>query len=184
MLPTNDITAGDVLIGLRSSGVHSNGYSLVRKIVELSGLNWNSPAPFEDGVTLGEALLRPTRIYVRQVLAALKAGHKIKALAHITGGGFTENIPRVLPENLAANIDRSTIEAPAVFGWLANTGGVETSEMMRTFNCGVGMVLVASKDEADNLVEALKNEGEEPIILGDLVERDGDAVLYHGELAL
>lgn len=184
MLPTNDIEAGDVLIGLRSSGVHSNGYSLVRKIVEISGLNWQSPAPFEDGVTLGEALLRPTRIYVRQVLAALKAGHKIKALAHITGGGFTENIPRVLPDTLAASIDRSAIKAPPVFGWLANTGGVETNEMMRTFNCGVGMVLVASKNEADKLINALKDEGEEPIILGELIERDGDAVTYSGELAL
>lgn len=173
-----------MLIGLRSSGVHSNGYSLVRKIVELSGLNWDSPAPFEDGVTLGEALLRPTRIYVRQVLAALKAGHKIKALAHITGGGFTENIPRVLPETLAANIDRSAIVAPPVFGWLAKTGGVETSEMMRTFNCGVGMVLVAGKDETADLIAALEQQGEEPIVLGELADRDGDAVTYHGELAL
>ncbi|MCF4099867.1 phosphoribosylformylglycinamidine cyclo-ligase [Maritalea mediterranea] len=184
MLPTNDIGAGDVLIGLRSSGVHSNGYSLVRKIVEISGLNWDSAAPFEAGVTLGEALLRPTRIYVRQLLAALEAGHNIKALAHITGGGFTENIPRVLPESLAANIDRSSIEAPAVFGWLARTGGVETNEMMRTFNCGVGMVLVASKDEADALIDALKREGEDPIILGDLIDRKSDAVEYHGELSL
>ncbi|GLQ18599.1 phosphoribosylformylglycinamidine cyclo-ligase [Maritalea porphyrae] len=184
MLPTNDISIGDVIIGLRSSGVHSNGYSLVRKIVELSGLAWDAPAPFEDGVTLGEALLRPTRIYVRQILAALKNGVKIKALAHITGGGFTENIPRVLPDTLAASIDRSAIVASPVFRWLADQGGVKADEMMRTFNCGVGMVLVASADEKDALIKELKSAGEEPLVLGELVERDGDAVVYSGELSL
>ncbi len=184
MLPTSDIQEGDVIIGLRSSGVHSNGYSLVRKIVELSGLNWQSPAPFEDGVTLGEALLRPTRIYVRQVLAALKNGVPIKALAHITGGGFTENIPRVLPDNLAASIDRSAIVAPPVFNWLASEGGIETDEMMRTFNCGVGMVLVTSADQKDALIKELEDAGEEPLVLGELVDREGDAVVYSGELKL
>ena len=184
MLPTDDIQEGDVIIGLRSSGVHSNGYSLVRKIVELSGLNWQSAAPFEDGVTLGEALLRPTRIYVRQILAALKNGVPIKALAHITGGGFTENIPRVLPDNLAASIDRSAIVAPPVFNWLASEGGIETDEMMRTFNCGVGMVLVTSADQKDALIKELKGAGEEPLVLGELVAREGDAVVYSGELKL
>ncbi len=184
MLPTDDLAAGDVIIGLRSSGVHSNGYSLVRKIVELSGWGWDAPAPFEDDVTLGEALLRPTRIYVRQILAALKNGAKIKALAHITGGGFTENIPRVLPDNLAANIDRSAISAPPVFRWLADQGGVETNEMMRTFNCGVGMVLVAGSDQKDALIAELKSSGEDPLVLGELSERDGDAVVYRGELIL
>jgi len=184
MLPTNDIAAGDVIIGLRSSGIHSNGYSLVRKIVELSGLAWDAPAPFEDNVSLGEALLRPTRIYVRQILAALKNGVKIKALAHITGGGFTENIPRVLPETLAASIDRSAIVAPPVFRWLADQGGIETDEMMRTFNCGVGMILVASADEKDALIAELKSAGEDPLVLGELIDRDGDAVVYSGELSL
>lgn len=184
MLPTNDIAAGDVIIGLRSSGVHSNGYSLVRKIVELSGLAWDAPAPFEDNVSLGEALLRPTRIYVRQILAALKNGVKIKALAHITGGGFTENIPRVLPETLAASIDRSAIVAPPVFRWLADQGGIETDEMMRTFNCGVGMIVVASADEKDALIAELKSAGEDPLVLGELIDRDGDAVVYSGELSL
>ena len=184
MLPTNDIAAGDVIIGLRSSGVHSNGYSLVRKIVELSGLAWDASAPFEDNVSLGEALLRPTRIYVRQILAALKNGVKIKALAHITGGGFTENIPRVLPETLAASIDRSAIVAPPVFRWLADQGGIETDEMMRTFNCGVGMILVASADEKDALIAELKSAGEDPLVLGELIDRDGDAVVYSGELSL
>ena len=184
MLPTDDIQEGDVIIGLRSSGVHSNGYSLVRKIVELSGLNWQSPAPFEDGVTLGEALLRPTRIYVRQILAALKYGVPIKALAHITGGGFTENIPRVLPDNLTASIDRSAIVAPPVFNWLASEGGIETDEMMRTFNCGVGMVLVTSAEQKDALIKELEGAGEEPLVLGELVAREGDAVVYSGELKL
>ena len=178
------VAAGDVLLGLPSDGVHSNGYSLVRKIVELSGLAWDAPAPFEDGVTLGQALLRPTRIYVRQILAALKNGVKIKALAHITGGGFTENIPRVLPDTLAASIDRSAIVAPPVFRWLAEQGGVATDEMMRTFNCGVGMVMVASANEKDTLIAELKSAGEEPLVLGELIDRDGEAVVYSGELSL
>lgn len=184
MLPTNDLGAGDVILGLRSSGVHSNGYSLVRKIVELSGLAWDAPAPFEDGVTLGQALLRPTRIYVRQILAALKNGAKIKALAHITGGGFTENIPRVLPDTLAASINRSNISAPPVFRWLADQGGVKTDEMMRTFNCGVGMVIVVGAEHKDALIAELKSAGEDPLILGELIDRDGDAVVYSGELPL
>lgn len=184
MLPTDDIAAGDVIIGLRSSGVHSNGYSLVRKIVELSGLAWDAPAPFEDGITLGQALLRPTRIYVRQILSALKNGAQIKALAHITGGGFTENIPRVLPKNLAASIDRSAIVAPPVFRWLAEKGGVATDEMMRTFNCGVGMVVVVPADQKDFVIKELENAGEQPLVLGELVERKGEAVVYSGELNL
>ncbi len=119
-------------------------------------------------MTLGQALLRPTRIYVRQILAALKNDVKIKALAHITGGGFTENIPRVLPDTLAASINRSAIVAPPpVFRWLADQGGVKADEMMRTFNCGVGMVLVASANEKDALIAELKSAGEEPLVLGD-----------------
>ncbi|MFT6658439.1 phosphoribosylformylglycinamidine cyclo-ligase [Maritalea sp.] len=184
MLPTNDLGVGDTIIGLRSSGVHSNGYSLVRKIVELSGLAWDTPAPFEDGVTLGQALLRPTRIYVRQILAALKNGAKIKALAHITGGGFTENIPRVLPDTLAASINRSNISAPPVFRWLADHGAVKTDEMMRTFNCGVGMVIVVGAEHKDALIAELKLAGEDPLVLGELIERNGDAVVYSGELIL
>lgn len=184
MLPTNDLRAGDVILGLRSSGVHSNGYSLVRKIVELSGLAWDAPAPFEEGVTLGQALLRPTRIYVRQILAALKNGAKIKALAHITGGGFTENIPRILPDTIAASINRSNISAPPVFRWLADQGGVKTDEMMRTFNCGVGMVIVVGAEHKDALIAELKSAGEDPLVLGELIERNGVAVVYSGELSL
>src|SRR5690606_11884869 len=133
-LPTNDIVEGDVILGLASSGVHSNGFSLVRKIVEQSGLGWKDPAPFAEGKTLAEALLEPTRIYVKPVLAAIRDTHGVKALAHITGGGFTENIPRVLPAEYAAEINLSVIESPPVFGWLVQIGGFAEDEMLRTFN--------------------------------------------------
>ncbi|MEO9528749.1 MAG: phosphoribosylformylglycinamidine cyclo-ligase, partial [Roseibium sp.] len=133
ILPRKDLAAGDVLLGLASSGVHSNGYSMVRKIVDLSGLTWLDAAPFTEGKTIGEALMEPTRIYVKPLLAALKAGSGIKALAHITGGGLPENLPRVLPDSTSARIDLTQIAVPDVFGWLARTGGVAEKEMLRTF---------------------------------------------------
>ena len=149
LLPSADVVEGDVVLGLASSGVHSNGFSLVRRIVERSGLAWRRarrrPAA---GRSLAEALLAPTRIYVRPLLAAIRETGAIKALAHITGGGFPENIPRVLPEGVAVEIDLSRIAVPPVFGWLARTGGVETGEMLRTFNCGVGMVVVVAAGNA------------------------------------
>src|SRR3954451_12585534 len=138
LLPRPDIIAGDVLLGLPSSGVHSNGFSLVRRIVELSGLSWQAPAPFAPDRSLGDALLEPTRIYVKPLLAAIRATGAIKALAHITGGGFPDNIPRVLPKGLGAILDLGAIPVPPVFGWLAKTGGVTETEMLRTFNCGIG----------------------------------------------
>jgi phosphoribosylformylglycinamidine cyclo-ligase len=153
LLPRADIVPGDVLIGLPSDGVHSNGFSLVRKIVERAGLGWDAPCPFDQGSTLGEALLTPTRIYVPAILAALREQPgAIKGLAHITGGGLPENLPRVLPKGCGADIDLSAIDALPVFDWLQREGGIAQEEMLRTFNCGTGMVLIAAPDAADVLV--------------------------------
>ncbi len=186
LLPAGDIAEGDVILGLASSGVHSNGYSLVRKIVALSGLGWDAPAPFDASKSLGEALLTPTRIYVKPLLKAIRETGAIKALAHITGGGFPENIPRVLPKHLAAEIDLAAVKAPAVFSWLAKTGGVEATEMLRTFNCGVGMIAVVPADRADAVAAALAGEGETAFRLGRMVARnEGEAgTIYKGALAL
>jgi len=184
LLPRGDIAEGDVILGLASSGVHSNGFSLVRRIVELSGLGWKSDAPFQPGATLGEALLTPTRIYVKPLLAAIRASDGIKALAHITGGGFPDNIPRVLPEGLAAEIDLASISVPPVFSWLAKTGGVAPNEMLRTFNCGIGMIAVVKPEKVDEVVAALAAEGEKVVTLGQMVKREKDGVVYKGQLAL
>jgi phosphoribosylformylglycinamidine cyclo-ligase len=186
LLPAGDIAEGDVILGLASSGVHSNGYSLVRKIVTLSGLAWDAAAPFEAGRTLGEALLTPTKIYVKPLLKAIRETGAIKALAHITGGGFPENIPRVLPKHLAAEIDLAAVRAPAVFSWLAKTGGVEATEMLRTFNCGVGMIAVVPEDKADAVAAVLTREGESVFRLGRMVARAEGAAgtIYKGTLAL
>ncbi|WP_313194183.1 phosphoribosylformylglycinamidine cyclo-ligase [Shinella zoogloeoides] len=186
LLSAGDIAEGDVILGLASSGVHSNGYSLVRKIVTLSGLAWDAPAPFDSEKSLGEALLAPTKIYVKPLLKAIRETGAIKALAHITGGGFPENIPRVLPKHLAAEIDLDAVKAPAVFSWLARTGGVEAKEMLRTFNCGVGMIAVVPADKADAVSAALVAEGENVFRLGRMVARKEGAAgtIYKGTLAL
>lgn len=185
MLPRLDMRAGDVLIGLASSGVHSNGFSLVRKIAEAEGLSFTSSAPFAPGLTLGEALLEPTKIYVKPALAAIRETGAIKAMAHITGGGFTENLPRVLGEGLAGKIDLDQISAPAVFAWIAKAGGVSQREMLRTFNCGVGMVVVADKAHANDVLSTLQEQGESADIIGEIVESgDADAVQYQGTLNL
>ncbi len=185
LLPAGDIAEGDVILGLASSGVHSNGYSLVRKIVALSGLSWDAPAPFGDG-TLADVLMTPTKIYVKPLLKAIRETGKIKALAHITGGGFPENIPRVLPKHLAAEIDLDAIKAPAVFSWLAKTGGVAANEMLRTFNCGVGMIAVVKAEDAEAVSAILTAEGETVFTLGRMVARvEGAAgTIYKGALAL
>jgi phosphoribosylformylglycinamidine cyclo-ligase len=184
LLPRKDIAAGDTLIAIASSGVHSNGYSLVRKIVELSGLGWDAPAPFTEGKTLAEALLEPTRIYVKPLLAALREGLGIKALAHITGGGFIDNIPRVLPDALAADIDLDAVTVPAVFGWLAKVGGMSEREMLRTFNCGVGMLVAVAPEDAEKLVASLTASGEIAAVVGQLAPRTGEPVTFKGKLAL
>ncbi len=184
LLPRGDVAEGDVILGLASSGVHSNGFSLVRRIVELSGLGWASEAPFQPDATLGEALLTPTRIYVKPLLAAIRACDGIKALAHITGGGFPDNIPRVLPDTLSAEIDLDAITVPPVFSWLAKTGGVEAKEMLRTFNCGIGMIAVVTPDKAAEAEAVLAAEGEQVVRLGRMVARQHEGVTYKGRLAL
>jgi len=163
----DDQRAGDLLIGLASSGPHSNGYSLIRKIVERSGLAWDAPAPFAEGQTLAEALMVPTRIYARSLTPLIKAG-QIKGLAHITGGGLTENPPRAIAEGLVPRFDWEAWPLPPVFAWLAETGGVAQEEMRRTFNCGLGMVLIVGPAEAPNVLEALLAAGEDAFICGEL----------------
>jgi phosphoribosylaminoimidazole synthetase len=184
LLPTDDMMEGDVLLGLASSGVHSNGFSLVRRIVALSGLAWDAPAPFDPTRSLAEALLEPTRIYVRPLLAAIRSTHGIKALAHITGGGYPDNIPRVLPKDWAAELDLGAIDVPPVFEWLAKTGGVEANEMMRTFNCGLGMIVVVAAGQAAQVAAVLQSEGETVTPVGRIVPRREDPVIYRGRIAL
>lgn len=177
ILPRNDIKAGDVLLGIASSGVHSNGFSLVRKLIENAGLSLTDKAPFESDATLAEVLLTPTKIYVKSCLDAIHTG-AVKALAHITGGGLTENLPRVFDEELAAQIDCNTWKPLPVFEWMASQG-VETDEMLRTFNSGIGMVLVVAADKADLVKKTLEQHGETVSIIGQMIEREGDeAVTY------
>lgn len=184
LLPTDDVVEGDVLLGLASSGVHSNGYSLVRRIVEKSGLTWSARAPFADGPTLAEALLEPTRIYVKSLLKAIRGTHGIKALAHITGGGFPENIPRVLPKEFSAELDLSAIDVPPVFSWLAKAGNVAPEEMMRTFNCGIGMITVVAAGQAAQVAAVLQEAGETVTPIGRIVPRRDTGVIYRGALSL
>ncbi|TPW31777.1 phosphoribosylformylglycinamidine cyclo-ligase [Martelella alba] len=186
LLPSEDLAVGDVIFGLASSGVHSNGFSLVRRIAELANIGWLAPAPFAPGKTFGEALLEPTKIYVKPLLAAIRQTGGIKALAHITGGGFPENIPRVLPAHLSAEIDLASIPVPAVFSWLARTGGVAPAEMLRTFNCGVGMIGVCPADKLDVVLAVLTDEGETAFRLGQIVPRSGDiaGTVYKGMINL
>jgi len=159
--------AGDILIGLASSGAHSNGYSLIRRVVERSGLAWDAPSPFSDGQTLGEALMTPTRIYVKSVLPVIQAG-RVKGCAHITGGGLIENPPRAIADGLAAKFDWNAWTAPPVFDWLSRTGGVSELEMRRTFNCGMGLMLVVGASEAEPVLAALLNAGEDAFVCGQL----------------
>ncbi len=182
LLPRADIAAGDVVLGLASSGVHSNGFSLVRRLVAKSGLGWEAPAPFASDRSLGEALLTPTRIYVASLLAAFRRTAGIKALAHITGGGFIDNIPRVLPDALAARIDLGRLRMPAVFGWLREVGAVEETEMLRTFNCGIGMVAIVDAAAADEVTAVLTEAGETVFRLGALEPRRGEPVAFDGRL--
>jgi len=186
LLPKSGIKPGDRLMGLPSSGVHSNGFSLVRKIVELSKLAWTDAAPFALEKTLGQALLEPTRLYVKPMLQALKSTNAIKAMAHITGGGFPDNLPRVLPDGIAANVNLSAIKVPAVFSWLAKTGGVAQDEMLRTFNCGIGMVVVVEATQSNEAIHALQAAGEAAIDIGEITTQKagGPRVTYSGELAL
>ncbi|UWP99651.1 phosphoribosylformylglycinamidine cyclo-ligase [Aliiroseovarius crassostreae] len=173
------VREGDVLLGLASDGVHSNGYSLVRKLVEVSGLGWEATCPWDDSITLGEALLAPTRLYVTQVLEAIQSGG-VHALAHITGGGLTENLPRVLPNGLGALVDLDAWDLPPVFKWLGATGGMDDAEMLKTFNSGQGMVLVVDAKEAQKITDLLTKAGERVSRLGMI--QKGEGVKYLGSL--
>jgi phosphoribosylformylglycinamidine cyclo-ligase len=184
LLP-KEVRQGDAVFGLPSSGVHSNGFSLVRRIVERAGLAYDAPAPFDATRTLAAALLEPTRIYVKPLLAALRATDRIAALAHITGGGFPENLPRVLPKGLGIALDLSAFSVPPVFRWIAQAGGVARGEMLRAFNCGIGMVVVARAEGAAEVETALREAGETPVRIGEIIETDGaERVLMRGTLAL
>jgi phosphoribosylformylglycinamidine cyclo-ligase len=171
------------VLGLASSGLHSNGFSLVRKLVTESGLAWRDPAPFDNRLTLGEALLVPTRIYVRSLLATLRATTGVKALAHITGGGLTENIPRVLPAGVSARLDLAKLPVPPVYRWLTSLGAIRQAELLRTFNCGVGMAVVVAAADAEAVAAALTREGETVVTIGR-IEGGGAPVAYDGALDL
>lgn len=173
-----EVAAGDVLLGLASDGVHSNGFSLVRRVAEHAGLGWNDAAPFAE-MTLGQALLAPTRLYVLPVLQAIRAGG-VHAAAHITGGGLTENLPRVLPQGLGAIVDLNAWTLPPVFEWLASAGDIAEAEMLKTFNSGIGMVLAVDPARAEALAALLREAGETVVELGAVVS--GEGVQYTGAL--
>jgi phosphoribosylformylglycinamidine cyclo-ligase len=182
LLPKSTLKSGDIILGLPSSGVHSNGYSLVRKVTELSGLTWQDQAPFDESQTMAEAFLEPTKIYVKPILSALKQGIDIKALCHITGGGFYENIPRVLSKGLGAKIDLNAWQPLPIFEWLSKTGGIEPREMLRTFNCGIGMVLALDAEQMQLCKETLHKAGCEAIIIGEITEDENGEVVTSGNL--
>jgi phosphoribosylformylglycinamidine cyclo-ligase len=185
ILPRSDIADGDIIVGLASSGIHSNGYSLARKVVEKTGLRWAAPAPFLPERSLGNAILTPTRIYVNACITAIRETKAVKGMAHITGGGFPDNIPRILPKGLGARIDLTQITVPPVFQWLAREGNIAQNEMLRTFNCGIGMTVVTAPGEVDALTKTFERSGETAVVLGTVTKETGDQrVIYHGSLDL
>jgi len=176
--------AGDVVIGVASSGVHSNGYSLVRRVVADAGLSYEAPAPFDAARSLGEALLAPTRLYIKSGLEAIHAGG-VKGFAHITGGGITENLPRALPDGLDAQIDLDAWTPPPVFGWLSRAAGIPEREMLRTFNCGLGFMAIVAVEQSGHVIDAFQEAGEKAWRIGALVPGEGEAkVVYRGSLKL
>jgi phosphoribosylformylglycinamidine cyclo-ligase len=186
ILPRGDMIAGDIVLGLASSGIHSNGFSLVRKVVQRAQLAWDATAPFGPKMPLSEALLTPTRIYVKSALAAIRQTKAVKALAHITGGGLTDNIPRVVAKGLGVRIDLRRVPMPPVFKWLAATGNIAVQEMLRTFNCGIGMVAIVAPQERERVTAAFRAEGEAVVVLGELtaIASGAPRVRYDGELDL
>ncbi|MGA7332056.1 MAG: phosphoribosylformylglycinamidine cyclo-ligase [Pseudolabrys sp.] len=185
ILPRSDIADGDIIVGLASSGIHSNGYSLARKVVEKTGLRWAAPAPFLPERSLGNAILTPTRIYVNACITAIRETKAVKGMAHITGGGFPDNIPRILPKGLGARIDLTQITVPPVFQWLAREGNIAQNEMLRTFNCGIGMTVVTAPGEVDAVTKTFERSGETAVVLGTVTKETGDQrVIYHGSLDL
>jgi len=174
------VQSGDVVLGIASTGLHSNGYSLARRVVDDNGAAYDKPAPFDSSRTLAEALLAPTRIYVRSCLAAIRdhGADGVRAMAHITGGGLPENLPRVLPDSLAARIERGSWPIAPVFHWLAERGGIDEAELLRTFNCGIGMAVVVSAAKADAVAATLRNGGETVYRIGRIEPRSGTAVVF------
>ncbi|MDF1791166.1 MAG: phosphoribosylformylglycinamidine cyclo-ligase [Thalassobaculaceae bacterium] len=179
VLERDRVGDGDIVLGLASSGVHSNGYSLVRRVVERTGIAWDAPAPFDTTKTLGEALMAPTRIYVKACLAALLTDG-VNGFVHVTGGGLVENPPRVYGDGLAMRLDVKAWTPPAIFPWLAREGGIEGREMLRTFNCGLGMLVVVKSEAVEAVEAALREHGEEPLRVGRVETRTGDAVIFDG----
>jgi phosphoribosylformylglycinamidine cyclo-ligase len=184
LLPRPGLKPGDLVFGLPSSGIHSNGFSLVRRIVARSGLEWGAPAPFDPQHSLAAALLTPTRLYVRPLLQALRQTRGIHALAHITGGGYPDNLPRVLDDGLAILLDLSAFSPQPVFSWLASAGNLDEAEMLRTFNCGFGMAAFVSADHEGEAREALTGAGLAPILIGELVPAEGQRLVTQGRLKL
>ena len=193
LLPRADIAAGDALVGLAASGVHANGYSLVRRLVAETGRAWDAPAPFAPKSSLGAALLTPTRIYVGPVLKVLRQTGAIKGVAHITGGGLSENLPRILPAGLAAHVELGSWRLPEVFAWLEHAGRLEQAEMLRTFNCGIGMVIVVARAAVAEVMAAFAAAAETPVLIGTIEpgrgetapakgKADAEAVRYSGQL--
>ena len=181
---TEHMAEGDALIGVASSGVHSNGYSLVRRVVSDAGLSYDAPAPFDAKRKLGEALLTPTRLYIKSGLEAIRSGG-VKGFAHITGGGITENLPRVLPEGMDAEIDLSSWAPLPVFGWLAKSAGISEQEMLRTFNCGIGLIAVVDEKHSGRVIDAFQESGERACRIGTLIRGDSEPkVRYRGVLKL
>jgi phosphoribosylformylglycinamidine cyclo-ligase len=184
LLPRPGLKPGDLVFGLPSSGVHANGFSLVRRVVARSGLGWEAPAPFDPQHSLAAALLTPTRLYVRPLLEALKRTRGIHAFAHITGGGYPDNLPRVLDAGLAVSLDLDAFTPQPVFSWLASVGGLDAEEMLRTFNCGFGMAAFVAAESDAEARDALAGAGLSPVLIGELVPAEGRALLTHGELKL
>jgi phosphoribosylformylglycinamidine cyclo-ligase len=185
LLPRPEIAAGDAVLGLASSGVHSNGFSLVRRIVETSRIGFEAQAPFSPVMTLGGALLTPTRLYVRSCLRAIRETDAVKGLAHITGGGFTDNIPRVLPKHLGVGIDLARLPVLPVFKWLAEQGNIAELELLRTFNCGIGMIAIVKPDAVEAVTKVLAEAGEGVTLLGEVIPAQGEhRVVYNGHLDL
>jgi len=164
------VTAGDSVVGIASSGPHSNGYSLIRKVADKHDIN----ASFGD-LTLGQTFMLPTRIYVKPILSVLKSSASVKAMAHITGGGITENVPRSLPDGVNAHIDRNAWRAPPVFDWLQEHGGIDEAEMLRTFNCGIGFTLVVDANDTDSVIKTLNDAGESAAVIGTIKTGEGPA---------
>ncbi|AKK20336.1 phosphoribosylformylglycinamidine cyclo-ligase [Candidatus Liberibacter africanus] len=186
LLSPENVCEGDIILGLPSSGLHSNGFSLVRKIISLSQLSWNDPSPISLEQTLGETLLTPTRIYVNPLLEIIKKTKKIKALAHITGGGLTENIPRAIPSHLTAIIDLNSIEIPKIISWLSKKAHVDSNEILRTFNCGIGMVIITNPENKDLIIKNFEEKNEKVIHCGEVIPRNKtkNPIIYQGSLML